>query len=145
MKAVQAILAILGRVMLCAIFLMAAVMNKIPQFSQVVEAMRGEGIPMPEVALAGAIVFLLAGGVSVVLGYKARLGALLLLVFLALATYYFHDFWNVSPENAKELQNEMAHFMKNAAMAGAMLFIIANGSGAGSLDGCCRKAVAKPS
>jgi putative oxidoreductase len=118
-------------------------MNKIPQFSQVVEVMKKEGVPMPQVALVGAIAFLLVGGASVVLGYKARIGALLLLVFVALATYYFHDFWNMPEASAQEVQNEMAHFMKNAALAGAMIFIIANGSGAGSLDRCCPKEVGK--
>ena len=137
MQPIQAILSMGGRVLLCAIFLMSTVMNKIPQFSQVVEVMRKEGVPMPQFALVGAIVFLLAGSVSVILGYKARLGALLLLVFLALATYYFHDFWNLPQDNAQEIQNQMAHFMKNAALAGAMIFLIANGSGAGSLDRCC--------
>lgn len=144
MQAIQAILSIGGRVLLCAIFLMAAVMNKIPQFSQVVGVMKKEGVPMPEVALACAIAFLLLGGAAVVLGYKARVGALLLLVFVALATYYFHDFWNMPEASPQEVQNEMAHFMKNAGLAGAMIFIIANGSGAGSLDRCCRTDVAKP-
>ena len=56
--------------------------------------MAAEGVPAPQFMLAGAIVFLIAGSLSVILGYKARIGAALLLVFLVLATYYFHDFWN---------------------------------------------------
>ena len=73
--------------------------------------------------------FLMLGSIMVLAGYYARIGALLLAVFLVLATYYFHPFWK-TPED----QNQMAHFMKNLGLIVAMLFIIANGSGAGSLD-----------
>jgi putative oxidoreductase len=69
--------------------------------------------------------------VSVILGYQARIGALLLLVFLVLATYFFHNFWALE---GKEAEAQMIQFMKNLSMAGAMVFLIANGSGAWSLD-----------
>jgi putative oxidoreductase len=54
------------------------------------------------------------------------------LVFLVLASYYFHNFWTLSDPKAQ--QELMIHFMKNLSMMGAMLFIIANGPGAFSLD-----------
>ena len=61
----------------------------------------------------------------------ARIGATLLLVFLVLATYYFHDFWTFE---GQDQQMQMIQFMKNMALMGAMLFIIANGPGPWSLD-----------
>ena len=127
MKLLQGIVAVTGRVLLCVIFLMAAVGNKIPHFSDVAQLMGSKGIPQPKLMLAGAIVFLLAGSLSVITGYRARIGALLLLVFLALATYYFHNFWAIT--EAKAQQEQMIQFMKNLSMMGAMLFIIANGPG----------------
>ena len=128
----QTITSILGRTMIAAIFLMSAVGNKIPNFSGVVAYMTGEGVPSPRLMLALAIVFLVFGSVSVILGYHARFGAALLLVFLALATYYFHDFWTFT---GPDKDAQMIQFMKNLSMAGAMLFLIANGPGKGSLDG----------
>ena len=101
---------------------------------------------MPTILLAGAIVFLLVGSISIIVGYKARIGAALLLIFLVLATYFFHDFWTW-PEDAMWVlssnsevampvkQIEMISFMKNLALMGAMLFVMANGSGPMSLDG----------
>jgi putative oxidoreductase len=86
--------------------------------------------------LVGAIVFLIAGSVSVILGYKARIGALLLLTFLVLASYYFHAFWNLEGQAQQE---QMIQFMKNLSMMGAMLFIVANGSGPMSLDAWLHK------
>ena len=141
----QGIVTVLGRVLLALIFLMSAAGNKIPNFSRVAGMMEGQGVPMPQIMLAGAIIFLLAGSLSIVLGFKARLGATLLLIFLVLATYFFHDFWTW-PEDAMWVlssnsevklpvqQIEMIAFMKNLALMGAMLFVIANGSGPMSLD-----------
>lgn len=131
-RVLQGIVAVLGRLMLCTIFLLAALANDIPNFQRTAGFMASEGVPAPRVMLAGAIVFLIAGSLSIILGYKARIGAALLLVFLALATYFFHDFWTVSDPKLK--QDQMIHFMKNLALMGAMLLIVANGTGPMSLD-----------
>jgi putative oxidoreductase len=131
--AVRAFLTVLGRVLLSAIFLMSAVANKIPHFHDVAALMEKVGIPAPQLMLVGAIVFVLVGSISVILGFKAQFGAALMLIFLVLASYYFHNFWatGLSPE---EQQNQMAHFMKNVGLMGAMLLIIANGPGPASID-----------
>ena len=118
------------------IFLMSAVGNKIPQFSSVTQYMASEGVPAPQVMLAGAIVFLIAGGLSILLGFYARVGAVLLFTFLVLATYFFHDFWTMEGE---VVQGQMIHFMKNLSMMGTMLFIMAVGSGPMSLDSILAK------
>jgi putative oxidoreductase len=131
-RAIQGILAVIGRVMLCTIFLLSAVGNKIPNFGAVASVMEKEAVPAPQVLLAGAIVFLIAGSLSIILGFKARIGAALLLIFLVLATYYFHDFWTVTDPQVK--QDQMIQFMKNLGLMGAMVLIIANGTGPMSLD-----------
>jgi putative oxidoreductase len=131
-RTIQGFLAVLGRVMLCVIFFLSAIGNKIPNFNAVAGKMEEEGVPAPQVLLVGAIVFLIAGSLSVVLGYKARIGATLLLIFLVLATYYFHDFWTVTDPQVK--QEQMIQFMKNLGLMGAMVLIIANGTGPMSLD-----------
>jgi len=133
MQTLQAVITILGRIMLAGIFLMSAIGNKIPQFNSVAEYMTSKGVPAASLMLIGAIVFLVVGGLSIVLGYKARIGAALLFTFLVLATYFFHNFWSY-PAESPEHQKEMIQFMKNLALMGAMLIIFANGSGAGSLD-----------
>jgi len=132
----QGLLSLTGRVLLCTIFFMAAGGNKVPNFNKVVSDMKDHHIPLPEVMLVGAIVFLLVGSASVIFGYKARFGAALLAIFLVLASYYYHNFWALEGE-LKEMQ--MIQFMKNLSMFGAMLFIIANGPGAWSLDACLAK------
>ncbi|MBL9164153.1 MAG: DoxX family protein [Planctomycetaceae bacterium] len=121
-----------GRVLLVGIFFMSAVGNKIPNFSQIAGYMASEGVPAPTVMLAGAIAFLIVGSVLIAVGYQARVGAALLLVFLVAATYFFHDFWTF--DDPAERQQQTIQFMKNASLVGAMLFIMANGAGAWSLD-----------
>jgi len=145
MNSNQGMMTLLGRVMLVAIFLMSAVGNKIPNFNGVAGYMASEGVPAPQVLLAGAIVFLIAGSLSLILGFKARVGATLLLIFLVLATYFFHDFWT-QPADAMWVlstnsqvkmpvqQMEMISFLKNLALMGAMVFLMANGTGPMSLD-----------
>jgi len=130
-QVLQGPLAVLGRLLLCTIFFMAAVANKIPHFSDVAKIMESAGVPAPQLLLLGAIAFLLVGSVSVIVGYKARFGAALLFTFLVLASYYFHAFWNFE---GQAQQNQMAHFMKNLSLMGAMLFIMANGAGPMSVD-----------
>jgi putative oxidoreductase len=79
----------------------------------------------------GAIVFLVLGSSSVIAGFKTKWGAGLLLTFLILATYYFHDFWNFEQAEA---QQQMIQFMKNLSLMGAMILLITTGPGPGSFD-----------
>ncbi len=126
------VLNVVGRVLLCAIFLLSALTQKIPHFSAVAKDMESRGIPAPQLMLAGAIAFVLLGCASILFGYYSRVGALLLLIFLAAASYYFHNFWTLR-EGPEKMQQQI-HFMKNVALMGAMLLIMANGVGYPSLD-----------
>lgn len=79
----QATASLAGRLMIAAIFLLSAVGNKIPKFKDVAAYMASEGVPLPHLMLVGAIVFLIAGSLSVILGFKVRIGAALLCIFFA--------------------------------------------------------------
>ena len=131
-RTLQGIVTVVGRVLLSTIFLLSAVGNKVPNFDALAGYMAQAGVPAPRLMLAGAIVFLIVGSVSVIVGYKARVGAALLAVFLVLASYYFHNFWALADEQARQMQT--IQFMKNLSMFGAMLFLIGNGAGPWSVD-----------
>ena len=70
-----------------------------------------------------------------VVGYKARFGALALLTFLVLTTYFFHGFtfWNVV--NTQARHDHIVFLVTNLSIMGAMLMIVVNGAGPLSLDG----------
>lgn len=128
----EKVLTVAARGLLVAIFLGSAV-GKIVQRSETIEKMSEAGVPVPSVLIWGAIAFLLAGGISVLLGAYTKIGSTLLMVFLALATFYFHDFWNDAADSPEWLLNFIG-FQKNLGLFGALLFLFVNGPGPGSLD-----------
>src|SRR5256714_4303211 len=91
-----------------------------------------QGVPAAGllVPLSGVIATL--GGLSVTLGYKAKLGAWLLVLFLVPVTLMMHNFWAVTDPMMRGMQ--IAMFMKNLSMLGAALLIAYFGSGPLSLD-----------
>ena len=129
----KTVLTVLGRLMLSAIFLGSG-LNKFLDVPSTVSKMQDVDMPMPGILVYGAIVVLFIGGLSILAGFKTRFGAVLLMIFLAMATYYFHDFWNHPDDQA-----QMIAFMHNLALFGSMLFLVANGPGPGSVDHCCGK------
>ena len=132
-SAIQGFVALLARLALMTIFIVSTVSNKIPQFSQTVQYMTQEKVPIPMAALACAIGLLLLGSVSLLLGAWTRIGAFFLLVFLCAATYYFHDFWTFTDPLQRQLQT--IQFLKNLAIGGGLLSLMAFGAGPWSVDG----------
>ena len=96
--------------------------------------MASHGLPMPQVLLVATIVIELIGGLMLLIGWQAKLAAAAIFLFLIPATLVFHAFWTVNPADAMLLQNQMNHFMKNLAIMGGMLYVVAYGSGPFSLQ-----------
>jgi putative oxidoreductase len=120
---------LVGRILITAIFLISGY-HKIIGFSAVSGMMAKMGMPMADLLLVGAIVCEFGGALMVLLGWNACLGALLLIVFTVPATLMFHNFWAVDPA---QYQNQFNHFMKNLAIIGALVYVMAAGSGPYSL------------
>jgi putative oxidoreductase len=131
--AVQGAVSLLGRLMIVLIFLSSTIFNKIPNFQETANFMGLQGVPNPKFALFGAIGLLLIGSLSVALGAWTRFGAIFLFVFLAAATYYFHDFWTFPDPRVRE--DQTIQFMKNLAIGGGLLSLMAFGGGPWSVDG----------
>lgn len=118
---------LIARVCLATIFLYSG-FNKITGFGGTQKFMAGSGIPpqLTGLLLVGAIILELAGGLSVLLGYKARIGAIALILFLIPATLIFHtDF-------SQPMQ--VIQFLKNLGLLGGLLLLYYLGSGPLSLD-----------
>lgn len=119
-----------GRILLALIFVVSG-FEKISGFQGTVGYIAGKGLPLAHAAAIAAIVVELGGGIMLVLGWRARWAALALLVFTALASLLFHNFWAVHPAQAA---NQTIHFLKNLAIMGGLLYVMAYGSGALSVD-----------
>lgn len=90
------------------------------------------GVPMAKILVPFSGLMILVGGISVMLGFRARFGALLIALFLIPVTVVMHAFWNVS--EPMMAQNQMAHFMKNVALLGGAVLLMFYGSGPKSID-----------
>lgn len=112
--------AIPGRLLLSAIFLMSGI-GKLTHLSGMAAM-----VHMNPALLAIAGVVEVAGGAMVLLGLWPRLGALALFLFLIPTTLMFHNFW-AAP--AEQFMNQQSHFLKNLAVMGGLLMVIAYGSG----------------
>jgi putative oxidoreductase len=129
-NALQNISALAGRILLALIFVLSG-FNKITGFAGTAAYMASKGLPMTDVLLVLTILIELGGGLMLIFGYRARLAAVVIFLFLIPVTIVFHNFW-AAP--AAEAQMQMIMFMKNLAIMGGMLCIAAFGAGRYSLD-----------
>lgn len=131
MKNIEQFAPVVGRVLLSAIFIISG-WGKITGFEGTAGYMAAYGLPFVSLLLVGAILLELGGGLSVLLGFKARLGAAALIVFTVPATLIFHAFWAV--EDPGQAFVEQLMFMKNLAILGGLTYVLAFGAGRFSLD-----------
>jgi putative oxidoreductase len=121
-------IALLGRLLFALIFLLAG-MNHFA--SQTIAYAASQGVPLAKIAvpLSGAVA--IVGGLSILLGYRAKFGGWLIVLFLIGVTP-LHNFWAVTDPMMRQMQ--MVMFMKNLAMLGGALLISQFGAGPWSLD-----------
>jgi putative oxidoreductase len=125
----QGAVVVLGRFFFALIFLMAGANH----FSrQTIAFSASQGVPLAGVAVPLSGVLAVAGGLSVLLGYRAKLGAWLIALFLIPVTLMMHKFWLVQDPMMAQIQ--MILFMKNVSMLGCALLISQFGAGPFSLD-----------
>ncbi|HEY1556337.1 MAG TPA: DoxX family protein [Kofleriaceae bacterium] len=119
----------IGRVLFSLIFITAI----FGHFSRgAIDAASAHGVPLATLVVPASGILALAGGLSVLLGYRARFGALLLIIFLVPVTLVMHKFWGLSDPQLAMMQK--ANFMKNVSLVGAALLVIYYGAGPVSLD-----------
>jgi putative oxidoreductase len=122
-------LILLARVLLSSPFLYSGV-DKCWRWSAAQREVAASGLPWPTLLHLVTVVVQLGGGLSLLLGIEARLGALLLCVFLIPVTVMYHPFWKRS---GADFVAEADHFLSNFAIIGGLLVIVALGSGSISL------------
>ncbi len=119
-----------GRALLALIFVLSG-FGKIFDWSGTAAYMAAKGMPLIPLFLAGAIAVEVLGGLSVLLGFQARWGALALFLFLVPTTLIFHNFWALAD---MERRIQMIMFLKNLAIMGGLLLVVSRGAGPLSLD-----------
>jgi putative oxidoreductase len=125
----QGAVVVLGRFLFVLIFMMAGAnhFNK-----QTIGYAASQGVPWAAIAVPLSGVVAIAGGLSILLGYRAKLGAWFIVLFLVPVSLMMHKFWTVTDPMMAQIQ--MILFMKNVSMLGGALLISQFGAGPFSLD-----------
>ena len=105
----------IARVLLCLVFL-NAVLGKLMGFGAVAAMIAAKGLPLAPVLLVAAMALMAVGSALVISGWKARLGAVLLLVFLVPTTLLFHG-------DVADTQQRIQLLKNLSIMAGLLLVI----------------------
>ncbi|MCR2745881.1 DoxX family protein [Limnobacter parvus] len=122
-------IALIGRVLLAAMFVLAGI-EKISGFEGTAGYIASVGLPFSEVLTVLTIAVEIGAGLALIVGFQARIAALLLAGFTLAASVLFHNYWAMPAEQAYVQQ---LMFMKNISVAGGLLMIVALGGGSFSL------------
>jgi putative oxidoreductase len=131
----RAMTALIGRLLMSVIFLLSGMM-KLMNLDQTVGYMASKGIPSARELAVVAGIAEVCGAVSLMFGFLARIGALGLFLYLIPTTWIFHSFWTYE---GAEQQMQMVNFLKNIALMGGLLTLVAYGAGRLSLDAKLRE------
>ena len=125
----QGAVVLLGRLLFAVIFVMAGAnhFNK-----QTIGYAASQGVPLAAIVVPLSGVVAIAGGLLILLGYRAKLGAWLIVLFLVPVSLMMHKFWTVTDPMMAQIQ--MVLFMKNVSMLGGALLVSQFGAGPFSLD-----------
>ena len=125
---VSAPVVLLGRFLFALIFVMAGANHF---SSRTIAFAASQGVPMASILVPLSGVISILGALSILLGYRAKFGAWLIVLFLVGVTP-MHKFWGITDPMLQQMQ--MAMFMKNISMIGAALLISQFGPGPWNLD-----------
>jgi uncharacterized membrane protein YphA (DoxX/SURF4 family) len=112
---------LIGRLIFGAYFVFNG-LNHLFLNAQMAQYAAAKGVPAPALAVAVSGLLILFGGLSILLGWRPELGVIAIVVFLIGVSFPMHNFW-AEPEPART--NDMVHFLKNMAMIGATLMLVA--------------------
>jgi putative oxidoreductase len=124
---------VVGRILIALIFVLSG-FGKLTGFAGTAGYMAGKMAvsgTLIDLLLVISIIVELGGGIALVLGFRARLAALALFLWMIPVTLIMHNFWTMSGD--QHMINQIM-FLKNLAIMGGMLLITANGPGPLSVD-----------
>ena len=115
------IVLLIARILFAGMFIMSGI-NHLTKADAMTGYAQFKKVPAPKLSVQLSGLLLALGGLSIILGVYADLGAIVIAALLVIMAVKMHDFWNAQGE-AK--QPEMIGFMKNISMAGGALFLFA--------------------
>ena len=92
-----------------------------------------KAVPTPPAILLIALIGVVMGSLSLLVGFRTRIGALVLFAITIGATVTLHDYWRLDVEVARDADFDI--FARNIAIAGGLLMLVGMGSGKFGFDG----------
>lgn len=112
---------LIGRLLFGGYFISSGI-NHFKETSQMSQYAASKNVPKPDLAVRVTGAVLIAGGTSILLGVKPKLGAMAITGFLAGVSPIMHDFWR--QEQPEQRMNDMINFTKNIALAGGAIALM---------------------
>lgn len=132
LQSIRQYIPLVARILLTPVFALAGV-EKIMDPQGTIEAMSNAGLPFASLLLPVVILWLIGGGLSILTGFRTRIGAIALIVFLIPASVLPHGFWAYDPAT-EAFKLQMIMFLKNLGLMGGLLLLVTHGSGPYSID-----------
>jgi len=125
------ILPLVGRILIGLIFLVAGI-RKVMGFAGAVAYLTKLGFPAAEWMAVIAIIIEIGGSILLIVGWRTRWAAWLLALFVVIAAFAAHRFWEISDPG--QFNNQLNHFLKNLSIVGGLLYVATFGPGSASVD-----------
>ena len=112
---------LIGRLLFGGFFLYNGI-NHLKERKSLAQYAQAKNVPLPEAAVTATGAALIAGGASILLGVRPKLGTAAIAGFLAAVSPVMHNFWNIEDPNQR--MNEMINFTKNLALLGGAIALM---------------------
>jgi uncharacterized membrane protein YphA (DoxX/SURF4 family) len=122
---------LIGRVLL-GLFFLSQALTFGSAWDANVHLLASKAIPEPPLMLALGVLVLFLGGLSLILGFATRLGALLLFACVIGASIKLHDYWRIHDTALRAA--EFSTFAMLMAVAGGLLILVGMGPGPVAID-----------
>lgn len=122
---------LLGRVLIAQLFLIAALF-KVEAWEWHANLVAQKGLPYAYAFVAIALIVETFCGLAILVGFRARMVAVVLFGYVLCVSYVMHDFWSAGTQTLYAQQ--LDQFLKNLAVAGGLLCIVGHGAGEWSID-----------
>ena len=116
------IIFLIGRIVLGVYYLFSA-SNHFFQMKMMAGYTASKGVPLPEAFVIVTGILLLIGGITILTGYRPRIGIIALVIFFLPVTLIMHNFWAVDDQMMKMM--EMVQFLKNTALLSSAVMFLA--------------------
>jgi len=119
---VEALAFLVGRILVGIFFIFNGI-GHFANYEQMTGYAESKGVKFAEILVPLTGILLIIGGLSIITGLFPKIGIIILLIFLVPTTIIMHNFWAVEDTRMKII--EMVNFMKNLALIGFLLMLLA--------------------